>query len=235
MKWLRLLWLILITGSIIFAAGISGTWLNAQMPDSLAVWRWGWLGAGLAGLTVFGGVFLTQRGQKIGWAVALVGAAIDILIDVQFFRMSHDLTMSVALGIFPMLVAVLAGIVEGRNLNIDLTRGLSLEERQLEWELKQREKTANHERRLEAIRVKAEVNGYSQPGYSQVRSMKRNNETAKQVDNRLERLEAVLLNKPEATYDVIVENTGIPRATAYRMINQSGWQKNGNGWEKMLQ
>ena len=68
MRWLRILWLILIAGSIVFAAGISGTWLNAQMPEGLAHWRWGWLGATLAGLTVFGGVFLAQREQKIGWS-----------------------------------------------------------------------------------------------------------------------------------------------------------------------
>jgi len=232
MKWLRLLWLTLITGSIIFAAGISGTWLNAQMPNSLAIWRWGWLGAGLAGLTVFGGVFLTQRGQRIGWAVAATGAAIDILIDVQFFRMSHNLTMSIALGTFPMLVAVLAGIVEGRNLNIDLTRGLSLEERQLTWDLKQREKVANHQRHLETIRVKAEVNNYSMP----IRSTKQQNGTSKQeADNRLKRLETFLQQEPEASYTTIERQTGIPRATAFRWINQTGWQKNGGGWEKVLQ
>jgi len=228
MRWLRILWLTLIAGSIVFAAGISGTWLNAQMPEGLAHWRWGWLGATLAGLTVFGGVFLAQREQKIGWAVAATGALVDILIDVQFFLVSHDLVMSAALGIFPMLIAVLAGVVEGRNLAIDSSYNLSMEERQLNWELKQKEKTANHERRLELLRAKAEMNGYSP-----IRSMKQQNETTEQkMEKRIERLETFLQREPEASYTTIERETGIPRATAYRWINLRGWKKNGAGWEK---
>ncbi len=117
---LRILWWLLVIGSIIFAAGISGTWLNAQFPASLSAAYWGWVGSFLAGLTVFGGVLLAQRGEKIGWVVAGVGASVDILIDVAFFAEIHGLGMATALGFFPMLVSCLAGIIEGRNLTTEL-------------------------------------------------------------------------------------------------------------------
>lgn len=52
------LWRLLTLSSIIFAAGISGTWFNDQFKDDLQKQRWGWFGAVIAGVAIFGGVML---------------------------------------------------------------------------------------------------------------------------------------------------------------------------------
>jgi len=61
--WVRILetftlWRILTIACIIFASGISGTWFNDQFKGDLQKQRWGWFGATIAGVAIFGGVLL---------------------------------------------------------------------------------------------------------------------------------------------------------------------------------
>ena len=52
------LWRVLTASCIVFAAGISGTWFNDQFTNDLQMQRWGWFGATIAGIAIFGGVML---------------------------------------------------------------------------------------------------------------------------------------------------------------------------------
>lgn len=220
----RFLWPALIAGSIVFAAGISGTWLNQQMPSQLAPLAWGWFGAALVGLAVFGGVNLAQRGERIGWTVAAVGAAVDVAVNVVFFRQAHGWVLAAALGAFPMLISILAGIVEARAAVAQETSRSAEQQARLDFEQQQAARDAAAERRLREKLALAQV---SQPG--------RDSGTAARPDPdpaRVQTIAAWALAHPEASLRDIAAGTGIPKTTASRLLAQAGLRKNGHGWVK---
>jgi hypothetical protein len=146
---LRLLWPALLVGSIIYAAGPNGSWMARQFTAPVPPW-WGWFGAVLLGLAIFGGIKLATAGRRaIGIAIALVGGIVAIAVDAQYFAAAgHGLVMAALLGLFPTLLAVLAGIVEGIEVSAqestveadsraERERATEAERLRLEWELRE--------------------------------------------------------------------------------------------------
>lgn len=145
---LRWLWPALLVGSIIYAAGPNGAWMARQFTAPVPPW-WGWFGAVLLGLAIFGGIKLATAGRAIGIAIALVGGIVAIAVDAQYFASAgHHPVMAALLGLFPTLLAVLAGIVEGIDVTAQETtaeadaraaRELAAEAERirLEWELRE--------------------------------------------------------------------------------------------------
>lgn len=136
----RWAWRLVVFASILFAAGISGSWLGQQMTAPLPSW-WGWLGAGIAGIAQFGGVSLGVQGQRIGWAIVGVAGAAAIVFDYHYFGSQHGILVSGVLGTFPTVLAVLGGIVEANVEAISQSR-VDLEyerQREREYEIEERE------------------------------------------------------------------------------------------------
>jgi hypothetical protein len=149
---LRWLWPVLLIGSIVYAAGPNGAWMARQFTAPVPP-AWGWFGAVLLGLAVFGGIKLAVAGQRIGLAIALVGGVCAIVIDSQYFASAgHGIVMAALLGLFPTLLAALAGVVEG----VDATRAEAQAEAEaqarLAWELREASKDRAAARRLQAGR-----------------------------------------------------------------------------------
>ena len=52
---------------------------------------WGWFGAVLLGLAIFGGIKLATARQRIGIALAAVGGLVAVAVDTQYFAAAgHD-------------------------------------------------------------------------------------------------------------------------------------------------
>jgi hypothetical protein len=156
---LRWLWPLLLIGSIVYAAGPNGAWMARQFTAPVPPF-WGWFGAVLLGVAVFGGIKLAVSGSKTGIAIAAVGGIVAVVVDAQYFATAgHAGLMPLLLGAFPTLLAVLAGIVEGLEARAQESTAAaqaqaresrSAEEarQRLEWELREAAKDREAERRL---------------------------------------------------------------------------------------
>lgn len=163
----RWLWRLVTVASIIFAAGVSGSWLGQQMTNPLPLW-WGWLGAGILGLTTFGGVSLAVKGQKIGWAIVVVSGLASITFDYHYFGSDHTFFVSAVLGGFSTVLAVLSGTVEVTTESINQSavdlereredaRRLALEERERLARQQDQERRLVHEIQLAKIQAAKEA------------------------------------------------------------------------------
>lgn len=117
----RTLGRLLTVAAIIFAAGISGSWFNAQFEGNLQGLAWGWFGALTAGGAVFLGVLYFNQGKQLaGGAIVLVGALADMLMSFQYFsHANHDIVTAAILGGFPSLLAILCGAAEATAIQVD--------------------------------------------------------------------------------------------------------------------
>lgn len=150
------LWRLLPLLAIVFSSGISGAWFNEQFRTELLWLRWGWLGAWIAGIAVFGGVRMVATDKKDirGWLIIVAGGVTEVLLSAQYFGADHDWLTAIVLGIYPTGVAILAGFGEAA---IQAQRANKEEERdQLMWEREQAEKDA--ERRAAERLRKMELN-----------------------------------------------------------------------------
>lgn len=159
----RWAWRLVVFASILFAAGISGSWLGQQMTAPLPSW-WGWLGAGIAGIAQFGGVSLGVKGQRIGWAIVGVAGAAAIVFDYHYFGSQHSILVSGVLGTFPTVLAVLGGIVEATeeallqtrvDLEYERQREREREARALESQRQEREAMAQREHEVRLAKIEA--------------------------------------------------------------------------------
>jgi hypothetical protein len=104
-------WFLLSILSIAYAAGTAGSWLSEQYHGFLYGW-YGWPGALIRGLAIFGGVRLIGRKRKIGWLPVILGGIYAILCDYQYFQMTHSGWVVMVLGVFPTAIAVFCGLIE---------------------------------------------------------------------------------------------------------------------------
>jgi hypothetical protein len=100
--------------AIIFAAGHSGGFLNRQ-EGSLAVFQWGMFGALVAGMALWGGMYIfSAHGDRWGLVIALVAALADCFMAYGWFVSTNASVSPLLLATWPPLLAVLAGVIEGR-------------------------------------------------------------------------------------------------------------------------
>jgi hypothetical protein len=153
----RNLWRSLTIAALIFAAGISGSWLNAQFDPLLRSLWWGWFGALIAGCAVFGGVVLVTQGARQGWLILLVGALADVTLSYQYFGATHDRNTALVLGLYPTLVAILGGVVEAVHQRRDVEVLWDEADREREWQaqLAREERDAQIKLELEKARIEA--------------------------------------------------------------------------------
>lgn len=146
---LRYLWPILLIGSIIYAAGPNGAWMARQFSAPMPA-GWGWFGAVLLGLAIFGGIKLAAGPQRrLGVSIAAVGGLVAVVIDTQYFTAAgHGSLLALALGAFPTLLAVLAGIVEASAVTVAEERANVEAAARLAWELREASKDRAVARRL---------------------------------------------------------------------------------------
>lgn len=155
---LRNLWPALLVGSIVYAAGPNGAWMARQFTAPVPA-GWGWFGAVLLGLAIFGGIKLAAQRSRIGIAIATVGGVVAVVIDAQYFAAAgHGRLLSLALGAFPTMLAVLAGIVEGIDATRLETRSAAEADRRLAWELREASKDREVQRRLQLRAPATQVN-----------------------------------------------------------------------------
>ena len=147
---LRFLWPALLIGSIIYAAGPNGAWMARQFTAPVPP-VWGWFGAVLLGVAIFGGIKLATARQRIGIALAAVGGLVAVAVDTQYFAAAgHGALLALALGAFPTLLAVLAGVVEGLDATAHETRTQDEAATRLAWELREAAKDRAAARRQAA-------------------------------------------------------------------------------------
>ena len=228
----RYLWPTLIVLAVVFATGISGTWLSGQLYGT--PFFWGYLGAVLMGGAVFGGIRTYVGGKRLrGAAIALAGGIAAIIVDVQYFRYAHELALAIPLGLYPTLIAVLAGVVEAEQVE-RVSRVVEEKElREQAWELDQRAKENAHKRRLETLRTKAELPveraEHKENGFEHVLN------TPKWITDNLKRSFAVFVqDNPLAGYREIVQNVGLSSTSGVKPLAEAcGYKKNGVGWERV--
>ena len=150
------LWRLLTVSAIIFAAGISGSWLGAQMRDPLPNW-WGWFGAALAGIAVFGGVTLILERNPIGWIIMAVGGIADIALSAAYFGDGHNLILAIVLGAYPTGIAILGGVVEATTAKLQAHKTETEERKKWEREQEEKDRDAERLRKEEAMRLRAQV------------------------------------------------------------------------------
>jgi len=186
------------------------------------------------GIAVFGGLRIFVGGRRLrGAAIAVTGGVAAIIVDVQYFRHVHELALAIPLGLYPTLIAVLAGVVEAEQVERASQVVEAKELREQEWELNQRAKENAHKRRLETLRTKAELPveraEHRENGSEHVLN------TPRWVTDDLKRSFAVFVQEnPLAGYREIVQNVGLSSTSGVKPLAEAcGYAKNGSGWERV--
>lgn len=171
---LAILWPALLLASVIYGAGITGAWLSQQMREPLPP-AWGWLGAGILSLTVFGGVALGTRRRWDGWLIAVVAGLATIVMDCLYFSDGGHGLLSIPLGAFQTFVALLSGYIFAQSVTLqqqteaqaeaEARAKLEREEqerrdaarREQERRDAERQREHDHQRELERIKLENEL------------------------------------------------------------------------------
>lgn len=147
------MWRLLTVAAIVFSSGISGAALAGYMHAPLPAW-WGWFGAALAGVAVYGGVTLVLDGERIGFLILAFGAAAEIALSAAYFGEGHTLLLALILGAYPSAVAILSGLVESRRARHAEAKA-EREERRLEAQ-RRRDEDRRYEREQQRLDREAE-------------------------------------------------------------------------------
>jgi len=147
-------WRGLLMGAVVVAAGISGSFLSDQIASGWQVGL-GWLLAAILALTAFGGVSLIMRDDRIGWLVLGLSVPFEIIFDFQYFNVDiYGKDVSIAVGLAPMAVAILSGIVEARRATSIEKRITAAEREKIDWERRMAEKKNDQEHRQKLAKIK---------------------------------------------------------------------------------
>lgn len=152
--------------AIVFAAGISGAWLSEQFTAPLPA-KWGFFGALIIGIAIYGGVALGTHGDRKGYIIAALGSVAEIVFGFWYFAHAHDPVTSLVLGIVPTGIAIMGGLVEN-SVEVLEQADAQLADA-LAWERKRQEQAdqrahdeklariqANAQARIEKARIEAE-------------------------------------------------------------------------------
>ena len=224
---MRYLFRVLPIMAIIFQAGISGAWWAGQLTVPLPP-AWGWFGAGIIGITMWAGVELAVDGKQLGWPIALVAGAADVVMAAAYFGEAHGLLLTWSLALAPAGITVLVGLQA------------SMHEAVLRAEdAKRREAEDRHRRRLETMTVKAQLQA-DMTGHD--RTMADDAGDSGQAAGQMADADRIapgerrswLVNNPGA-YSVaeLARQWGVSERTVRRDLVAAGFHKNGDGrWHR---
>jgi len=141
--------------AIVFSSGISGAWLGRQMTEPLP-FAWGWFGAAIMAVSMFGGVALVSRGIRSGWIAVTLTVMAEVVYDYHYFS-GHDFLTHVILAATPMGIALAAGWVEGSWEAVEEARRREEERERAEREAELERERMRMKHRRELARIRAEV------------------------------------------------------------------------------
>jgi len=147
--------------AIVFSSGISGAWLGAQMHEPLP-FAWGWFGAVVMAVAMFGGVALVSRGVKSGWLAVGLSVTAEVVYDYHYFA-GHDLLTHIILAATPMGIALAAGWVEGAWEAVEEERKSEAERARAAREAELELERMRMEHRRELARIRAEAKAQQTP------------------------------------------------------------------------
>lgn len=213
---------IIALAAIIFAAGHSGGFLNTQ-EGALGRYGWGVFGALVAGLALWGGIYVyVAYDQRSGLLVAIVAVVADVVMGYGWFLKSATIAPFV-LALWPPLLALLAGVIEG-----GLSRSVRAEQqaedaRAAELERELALKRLQGEQRLAAQRLKLEAQT-SAPQPSA------NTEPASQPEQSVNSL--LTASNGNFTVSQLVEASGMSRGWVHSYLGREGWSYDNGVWHK---
>jgi hypothetical protein len=206
--------------AIIFQAGISGAWFAGQFAAPLPP-AWGWFGAGIIGVTMWAGIELAVDGQRLGWPIALVAGAADVVMASAYFGAEHPPLLTWSLALAPAGITVLVGLQA------------SMHEAAVRADAaKHREAEDRHRRRLETMRAKAEL-AADMTGHD--RTVSNGAGHGQDVDRMTLDMRRAWLDSNPGAYDVseLARAWGVSGRTIRRDLTAIGYHKNGDGrWHK---
>lgn len=213
--------------AVVYGGGISGAWLGRQFTSPLPQWVWGWFGAALTVFAILAGIELAMRGDTIGWwIVALTGISTGVM-DYQYFAGAHDFITAVALGVLPTGLGILTGVAASR---LTVQQEATKTERETDrerWERERQERDDEHRRKLEEMKLKAELKTV-QPIHSVNERMNERRPTRKDYTP----VYTLIQSDPFISISKIAAETGISAGAIHGDLKANGWHKNGNGWER---
>lgn len=229
--WQWLTWL-----AIVFAAGISGAWLSGQFGESILPFWWGFLGSGIVGIAIYGGVNLAIEGYRRGWVIVTFAGIAEIVFGYQLFSDSHDMYTALVLGIVPTAIAVLSGTVKSTQDQRAEVKVESAQADTLAWDRAQAEKVADREYRLELRRIALSGQVSTQPDSDRTVTGQPD-KVAGQPDRQGTRpdKETFLSSITRTTAADVASQLAVSDRTARRYLNAAGFQTNGDGrtWHRL--
>ncbi len=219
--------------AIIFAAGHSGGFLN-QQEGALAALNWGVFGAIVAGLALWGGMYMfSAHGDRWGLAIALAAAVADGFMAYGWFKATNATVSPVILAVWPPLLAVLAGIIEGR-----IARRME-QERDTEAE-KDKEAERRLREKLAVMEMKAKLRQEAPPQTVIVqrsvvhREHEHEPRTPEPIgDNERALLELLEQNGGQGTVRGLAEQFKMSVGKVHGLLAENGWQTTGKGqWSR---
>jgi hypothetical protein len=217
--------------AVVYGGGISGAWLGKQFTSPLPAWVWGWFGAGLTVLAVLVGIELAMRGDWTGWGIMALSGIATCVMDFQYFNGSHDWLTSCALGIMPTGIAILSGIAASRlAVKAEVVQTQTESERE-RWERERQERDDEHRRKLEELKVKAELKAIQPP--APVHSAVHSNERPVNGTIDYSSIFTLIASDPNLSIAKMSEVTGISAGAIHGELKRQGYHKNGHGWERI--
>lgn len=213
--------------AVIYGGGISGAWLGRQFTSPLPQWVWGWFGAALTVFAILAGIELAMRRDNIGWAIVVLTGISTGVMDYQYFVGAHDPFTAVALGVLPTGLGILTGIAASR-LSVQQEAAQTERETDRErWGRERQEREDEHRRKLEEIKLKAELKAV-QPIHSVNEQVNERRPARKDYAP----VYALIQSDPFISISKMAEQTGISAGAIHGELKANGYHKNGNGWER---
>lgn len=219
--------------AIIFAAGHSGGFLN-QQEGALSALNWGTFGAIVAGLALWGGMYMfSAHGDRWGLAIALAAAIADGFMAYGWFMETNATVSPIILAVWPPLLAVLAGIIEGRIARRMERERDTQDEKDKEAERKLREKLAVMEMRAKLKQEATPVVVVQAPVHVQ-REHEREQRTPEPIgDSERALLELLEQNGGQGTVRDMADQFQMSVGKVHGLLAANGWQSIGKGqWSR---
>ena len=211
--------------AIIFAAGHSGGFLNRQ-EGALAAFQWGMFGAVVAGMALWGGMYIfSAHGDRWGLVIALVAALADCFMAYGWFVSAGATVSPILLATWPPLLAVLAGVIEGRMAR-------QVEQAQSAEAEKDAEAKRKLEARLATMKLKAELAATIAPVQAPVivvnpvRSAPERTNERTNNDQHAQWLDSW---DGKGTVRDVAESLGVSVSTAHGALKDNHWHPIGRG------
>lgn len=248
----RTIFRLLTLAAIIFAAGISGAWLADQFTAPLPQ-AWGFFGALIIGVAIYGGVMLGTQGDRAGYVIAGLGAVAEVTFGFWYFAHGHDAFTALVLGIVPTGIAIVSGLVENTADNQAHAQAQAQAHAERQADIEDEERTFAH--RIEAQRLelehaerlaRIEANAQARIAVAQAQTIQPTTdpapktvpfpaETGTPPAQKIERPQRLqwLTTQNHVTVEDLVNAWGVGERQVRKDLQEIGFSRNGDGrWHK---